>query len=327
MAGFGRFRRAIEGSKDSEKGANCRDTVPGGFRRDGKRLRLGQTRETGLGMARGKAAEDDERAGDGKRNGDEGQAGTKYVGAVENAVAILRFLTHHHGPAGVARIARDTGLNVSTSFNILRTLAKEGLVSFDQATKEYRPGLGLLEFSIPLLGTNQIDLLQPRLVALSEAHRTLIGLWKVTPGDRIVLVDREVEGSVVRVDMQLGSRLPAFVGAIGRCIAASRSLSRADLKRQFEALRWQKPPSFEDYARDVERARETGFAVDRGNLFQGVDIAASAVLDHEGNARLGISGITITGQMSEDELQALARELGDVARDFAKLLYGRTAGA
>lgn len=83
----------------------------------------------------------------------------KFVGAVENAISILRFLTHDYAASGVARIARETGINVSTTFNILRTLANEGLISMNPSTKEYSPGLGLLEFSVPLLGTNQIDLL------------------------------------------------------------------------------------------------------------------------------------------------------------------------
>lgn len=254
---------------------------------------------------------------DGARSGTQ-----KYVGAVENAVAILRFLTHHHAPAGVAHIARETGQNVSTTFNILRTLAKEGLIAFSPATKEYRPGLGLLEFSVPLLGVNQADLLHPALEVLSGKHRALIGLWKVTPQQRIVLVDRVVEGKVVRVDMALGSRLPAFVGAVGRCIAATRQMSRSELQRRFKALRWQNPPAFEDYWADVARARETGFAFDRGHLFQGLDIAAAVITDHEGEARFGISGIAIIGQMSEEELQALAHELKDTAARISGTLYG-----
>ncbi|MCR4265270.1 IclR family transcriptional regulator [Nitratireductor sp. ZSWI3] len=259
-------------------------------------------------------------------NGDTPRGQAKYVGAVENAVAILRFLTQDHAASGVARVARETGINVSTTFNILRTLAKEGLISFDPSTKEYRPGIGLLEFSVPLLGTNQIDLIRPRLEQLSMKHKALIGLWKVTPLDRIILVDRVVEGSVVRVDMALGSRLPALVGAIGRCVAAAQKIPMRELHRRFGALRWQNPPSFEEYANDVVRAQATGFAFDRANLFQGLDIAASAVLDHEGQARLGISGIAITGQMSEPELDALAHELRDTAAYLSAMLYGRRAG-
>ena len=246
----------------------------------------------------------------------------KYVGAVENAVSILRFLTHHHAPAGVAYIARETGIHVSTTFNILRTLAKERLIAFNPASKEYSPGLGLLEFSVPLLGVNQIDLVHPALEELSSAHRALIGLWKVTPQNRIVLVDRVVEGKVVRVDMALGARLPAFVGAVGRCVAATRKPSKSELQRRFRALRWQNPPSFEAYSADVAQARETGFAFDRGNLFQGLDIAAAVIIDREGQARFGISGIAVIGQISEAELQALAHALHDTAVRISANLYG-----
>ena len=59
----------------------------------------------------------------------------KFVGAVENAISILRFLTHDYAASGVARIARETGINVSTTFNILRTLANEGLISMNPSTK------------------------------------------------------------------------------------------------------------------------------------------------------------------------------------------------
>lgn len=255
---------------------------------------------------------------------DVSQGQAKYVGAVENAVAILRFLTHSHLPAGVAQIARGAGVNVSTAFNILKTLTKEGLVDFNPLSKDYRPGMGLLEFSVPLLGMNQIDLLHPRLEELSARHKALIGLWKVTPFDRIVLVDRVVQDSVVRVDMALGSRLPALIGAIGRCVAAAHhDISSDELRQRFEALRWQNPPSFEHYAEDVMHARNAGFAFDRANLFQGLDSAASAILDHTGAARLGLTGTTITGQMSPAEFEALAHDLRDTAADISATIYGR----
>jgi len=247
----------------------------------------------------------------------------KYVGAVENAVAILRFLAHAHAPAGVAHIARETGINLSTTFNILRTLTKEGLASFDTRSKEYRLGMGILEISMPLIGLNQVDIIRPSLEELSLKHRALIGLWKITPQDRIVLVDRLVKGNVVHVDMMLGSRLPTLVGAVGRCIAASRGLPEDELRRKFGELRWENAPSFDAYARDVAQARRSGFAFDRGNLFRGLDIAASLILDHGGQARFGVSGIAIAGQVSDAELAALACELRETAGGIARALYGR----
>ena len=259
------------------------------------------------------------------RNDIDQATGGKFVGAVENAVAILRYLAHASGSLGVATIARDTGLNVSTTFNILKTLSKEGLVVFDRRTKTYRIGLGVLEFSAPLLGTGQADLFRPELEKLSVEHRSLIGLWKITPNERIVLVDRVVGLNIVRVDMSIGSRLPAFVGAVGRCVAATRRLSHSELRARFETLRWQDPPSFDDYAAEVEEAARRGYAFDHQQLFRGVDIAASVICDHAGEARFGISGIVIAGQLSRGELEALAVTIRDTAQGIGSSLYGRAA--
>lgn len=249
--------------------------------------------------------------------------GSKFVGAVENAVTVLRYLTHASGPVGVAPIARETGLNVSTTFNILRTLTKERLVAFETTSKTYSIALGMLEFSVPLLGTNQIDLIHPELERLSAEHNSLIGLWKVTPNDRIVLVDRVVGINVVRVDMSIGSRLPAFIGAVGRCIAATRNLSVKELETRFRRLRWQAPPRFEDYTADVAAADKRGYAFDYGQLFKGVDIVAAVIRDHNGEARLGISGIVIAGQLSRPALAALGQEICKTAEHISANLYGR----
>lgn len=57
----------------------------------------------------------------------------KDVGAVVNAIQILRHLANAEGPEGATAIARATGISPSTTFNILRTLSNEQLTSFDNA--------------------------------------------------------------------------------------------------------------------------------------------------------------------------------------------------
>ena len=247
----------------------------------------------------------------------------KFVGAVENAVRILHHLAHSNASYGVASIARETRLNVSTTFNILRTLWKEGLVVFDPETKTYRLGLGVLTLSVPLLGTNQAGLLHPELERLSHEHNALIGLWKITPNDRIILVDRIVSENVVRIDMRLGSRLPAFAGAVGRCIAATRNLSKEKLRQRFNMLRWQSPPTFKQYAEDVRTAARRGYAFDFGQLFRGLDIAASVIRDHNREAQFGISGIAIAGQLSRAELTCLAEAISETTGRISNTIYGR----
>lgn len=247
----------------------------------------------------------------------------KYVGAVENAAKILRRLTQVDAPEGVAIIARETGLNVSTTFNILKTLVKEGFATFDERTKSYAIGPGVLELATPFLGRNPVDMIRPVITGVCERHQVLVALWNVTPTGRIVLSDRIVPPNVVHADMRPGARLPDLVGAVGRCVAAERGLTRDELQAAYEALRWQNPPGFDAYWADVQKAAKDGFAFDFGNLFKGLSMAAVVVRDLDGVPRLGLSAISISGQKDADALHQAAFALRD-ARDFIEVnVFGR----
>ena len=248
------------------------------------------------------------------------------VGAVANGVSILRYLAQAGRSVGVAAIARETGVSVSTCFNILRTLASERLIEFDTTSKTYKIGMGILEFSIPLLGVNQAHLIRPELQRLAEAHKSLICLWHVSESERMLLVDKVSTERTVRVDMALGARLPSYVGAMGRCYAALQDLAVVDLRARFDGLRWQSPPDFQAYAADVATARQDGYAFDFGQLFVGLEITGSVVTDSANRPRLAISGVSIAGQLDRAAMQRQAVDILASADWVSEALFGVSRG-
>ncbi len=249
------------------------------------------------------------------------KSGGKAVGAVSNAVAILRFVAGQSTPAGVNVIARGTGVSVSTCFNILRTLAAERLVVFDPEDKTYGLGLGLIDLAAPLLGASQADMINPELDKLSREHNCLICLWSVTGEERIVLVNRVSSSRTVRVDMNPGARLPAYAGAVGRCYAALMAEEESRLRAKFEAIKWQTAPSFEEYRAAVVEAKREGYAFDLGQLFNGLEIAAAIVTDATQRPRYGISGIAIAGQMTRAQIGRMGLDLRDTADWISEALF------
>ena len=246
------------------------------------------------------------------------------VGAVVQALRILRHLAGQATPAGVTAIARATGGNPSTCFNILRTLAAERLVEFDATAKTYRLGLGVVELASGLICGNVADLVRPELERLAAGHNALFALWRVTEGDRIVLVERVAAPSALRPEMRVGLRMPAVSGAVGRCVAAARGLDEAALGRAFAGVRWQRAPSFATWQAEVRRAGRLGYALDRGQIFKGIDAVASVVTDRAGRPRLGLSAIAINGLVPADELAALGGELSAAARRLGAALFGHS---
>ena len=251
----------------------------------------------------------------------------KLVPAVQNAALILRVLATHGQPLGATQIAREAQLNVSSAFNILRTLKHEGFVSFDPDAKSYRIGMGLLEFVSPLLGASPADLIRPLMEEIAREHRVVIALWRITRTERIVLIDRFADAGIVQAVIAPRSRLPAFAGAVGRCYAAVLGLDRQATLAGYDTVRWQAAPGFEAYWRDVLEARETRVAHDHGHLFRGLEIVAALACGSDGSPRLGMSSITISGQHEPASLRAVGAALAEAAPHIERAVFGRrTAG-
>ncbi|WP_162787097.1 IclR family transcriptional regulator [Notoacmeibacter marinus] len=249
--------------------------------------------------------------------------GHKFVPAVQNATRIMRLLAAQGEPLGATQIARETGLNVSSAFNILRTLSHEGILSFNSEAKTYRIGMGLLEFAAPLLGANPADLLRPTLAAIAHEHRVTIALWHITGNERIVLIDRFTAPNIVQVVIARNSRLPVFAGAIGRCYAAMLGLDEAATRTGYDTVRWQREPGFDSYWQDVITARQTGVARDREQLFRGLQIVATLARDAADIPRIGMSSITIAGQHDENSLEKVADALTGAADQIERCVFGR----
>ncbi|EKD5525152.1 IclR family transcriptional regulator [Pseudomonas aeruginosa] len=234
---------------------------------------------------------------------------SKDVGAVVNAIQILRHLAHADGPQGVAAIARATGISPSSAFNILRTLSNERLTSFDDAGKTYQLGLGLSELAVGFVGRSYADLIQPELERLSLAHHILIALWQVTD-DAHIRVIALAAPPVAHVNVAVGTRLPELVGAAGRCIAGLRELPEDELRRRLTRVRWENPPSFERYQAEATEAVE-----------RGVSMVASAITDRDGQPRFAISAIGISAQHQPDDLERIGTSLRDTARFVSRALF------
>lgn len=240
--------------------------------------------------------------------------------AVTQAVRILRCLSTARTPLGVAAVAREVGLSPSSCFNVLRALVAEGLLTFDPLAKTYALGLGLVEIASPVLGMGYLDLIRPMLLGIAVRFESLVALWQVTSDERMILVERFHSDAAVRIELRPGQRLPAYVGAVGRCIAAHAGLSEADLFRRFSMLRWQTPVDFAAYAAEVAAARRDGFAVDRGHLLRGIDAVGTVVLDEQGRPRFGIGSLDIAGHQPPARLLELGAELRTAAQQIGRTL-------
>lgn len=250
--------------------------------------------------------------------------GEKLVGALIAGLRVLRYLNAAPHPVGVSKVARDLSISPSTTFNLLRTLVHERLAVFDPERKTYAPGPGLAELALGMPDrSDNLRLVRAHLREFAAAHGCTAILWHRSDDEHAVLIDAVESPAAVGIRMDIGQRLPLLAGAMGRCFAAHEGYTCAELKARFKRLRWQSPPSFDQYLDDLDAVRRLGYAVDEGDFAQGVTIVSGAILGPDGRGAMAISAMVFSAQLQGEAL----RELGEDLRDRTRLLSGIIGGA
>jgi DNA-binding IclR family transcriptional regulator len=232
------------------------------------------------------------------------------VPSVAAAIRILRHLAQAGAPVGVTPLARALGLNTSTCFNILRTLAGGELVRFDAEAKTYALDYGVVDLARAAFARGaELGHILPMMRQLALRHGVTVTLWRPAGPDRMVLTLVAESDQVMRIRMGVGQRLPLLIGAMGRVAGAFGGMDEGEMRRRFEALRWQRPLSFAEFLEQVAETRARGWALDEGQYVLGVTTLSAPVV-----APGALSAISATMFTGQHDGAAMARIGGELAR-------------
>ena len=78
-----------------------------------------------------------------------------YIQSLQRGFRILEVVTRSDKGVAVAEIARETGLHVSTTFHLLRTLVALGYVSQETGSRKYRLGPKVFQLGAAAWSENQ----------------------------------------------------------------------------------------------------------------------------------------------------------------------------
>lgn len=250
-------------------------------------------------------------------------AAVKMVGAVTSAVKILRYLSKVREPLGVTRIAKDTRINPSTCFNILRTLAAEDLIQFNVINKTYTISLGIMDIAqgATAIGS-EIESVRPQMLHIARTHGLTMTLWQPIGHNRKVLILSALTHNAIRIQMAIGQRLPMLIGATGRCFAAFSGFTLEEERRRFEVVRWDRPISFEEFHAQVEETARRGWAIDEGHFAEGTVSLAVPILDDGGRAVLAATATMFSGQFEAEKAEQIIRDMQELARRLKRIAPG-----
>ncbi len=140
--------------------------------------------------------------------------------------------------------------------------------------------------------------------------------------DHIIVVAASQAGNNFQISAQIGSRFPALISATGRCIAAFGDFSQVDLEARFKTLRWDEPPSLEEWQQQVAETRRQGFAIDAGNYISGVTVLAAPVWKTRDTLSHALVAIGIGSTLKRNGLEALQQALLVESRRLSSQISG-----
>lgn len=257
---------------------------------------------------------------DGPINGG-GMASGKAVGAVVGAITILRYLAKAREPVGVSRIAKETKLNTSTTFNIIRTLMLYDFVQFDQLSKTYRLSLGILDIARAATAVGgDFNVIQPLMEQMANTHGVTMTLWQPAKRDRKVLIIAAHTRNAMRIQMAVGQVLPLLTGGTGRLFAAFSDLSDKEIRKQFDAIRWDGPLSFADFQGQVDEAKKKGWAIDQGNFAVGTVQISIPIFDRDNRVVMAATATMFAGQYNPEKAAEIVRDLSAFSEQAARII-------
>lgn len=246
----------------------------------------------------------------------------KNVQAVDRTLAILEALAARRAPLSLSLLAREVALNVSTVHRLLHTLMGRGFVVQENDTGRYK--LGLKAFEIGTAALSALDVsegVRPLLAELSRDCNETAN-FAVLEGSDVVYLDQVESLHQVKMLAKLGGRSPAHCTGAGKAILAH--LPAVELERLMETMSFRRytDSTFTDpgsLARELQKVRNRGYALDLEEMEEGVRCVAAPVFNHFGRA---VGAVSVSGPSSRLTDEYLDAKLIPLVKGVASRLSG-----
>ena len=233
------------------------------------------------------------------------------------AIDLLRYVAkRNENGARLSGIARDAGINVSTTHRILGILVKEGLVTYDQVSKHYHLGLELYNLGVTAYQFEIRDRFRASLERIERETEDTVFLI-IRSGNDALCVDR-VEGRypVRTVLVDIGSRRPLGIGA------GSLSLIAFLPEAEFEAVVLANAPRYPPYknltADNIRQlaveSRKVGYVVSYGLFHEKVISVGVPIFDKQQQVVAAITVSAISQRMDHERREEIYRLVKQITR-------------
>lgn len=244
------------------------------------------------------------------------------VQSVSRAIQIIKCFKQQPS-LNLTDIGNLVGLHKSTAYGIITTLKNEGFLEKDESTGNYRLGHELFDLAA-CYEINIRKVAAPYITELSNLTQETVNL--VIPDDNcVVYVDKCESKHPMRISTRIGTKLPMYCTAVGKCILASYNnkdivsqiLDRTQLIQCTPNTHTRKDVIMQE----LEEIRKQGYAIDDEELEPGLRCIAAPILNSIGHPVAAISCSAPIIRMNKSMMNQYIYEVKDIANRISHELY------
>lgn len=246
------------------------------------------------------------------RDVDHDLADRDIVQSLVRGLAVIRAFDADHAALTLDQVAERTPVSRSAARRLLRTLMAAGLATFDG--HYFRLSSRLLDLGYAQQSRLTLaEVAEPHCAALAAATGRTVSVGRLDGTDVVYLV-RVGAPRLMSISLEVGTRLPAHLPAIGRVQIAY--LDEPALSAYLAAAYPDNPvrtaASIDDFRKELADIRARGWSYVAEEIDAGLSAIAAPILDRSGEI---VAGITLSthseGRAGEQELLDTVPELLD----------------
>jgi PcaR/PcaU/PobR family beta-ketoadipate pathway transcriptional regulator len=242
------------------------------------------------------------------------------IEALQRGLQVLSLFSREAPVLSLKEIVDSTGLNKSTAYRIVSTLSESGYLERNSRTKEYRPGLKVLQLGFTaIISLDVRQVAHPYLRQLSAETGETASL-SVLDEMEVVYLDRVRNRQIVGVVLGLGSRIPANCASMGKVMLAHLPLAELErrlFKNELSPCTGHSHAEPDSLKRDLLKVQADGYATNDEELEIGLRAVAAPVWDHTGQV---IAAINVSGSVRTISRERLTDELAPSVTTTAALI-------
>jgi IclR family KDG regulon transcriptional repressor len=240
---------------------------------------------------------------------------------VGKALSLLVLLGDSAQGATATELAAVAELPFSTTHRLLQSLARQGFVAFDAASKRYTLGIRVFQLGQRVSSANGIaGSSLPVLRALTEQTREA-SIFGVLDGESVLTVSKVDGPQAFRVTSDPGTHSPLHATALGKVLVAFSENREALMAKLDLYARTEKTITDPvEFARDVAAVRERGYGIMREENEVGMQALAAPVLSPDGRVVGAVAIAAPVFRLPFDELLELLPVLRTAASELSARL-------